>query len=331
MSSWFAEWVGARAFLTSPSPRKLDQLPPAGFPSSPSRISQPGSGTLFTVKPGELVSSPSRLPADGRSAPHRAWEADTADNSKAGPEAVEEDEQQARQLPPPDVSSGATLTAAAAATPPAMANPNGGKRTQEKLTEGNAQGNQNVLAVAPERHDGSGVETSQQAQPRYGLYYDEEKKCWLSVDFDSTVGSDAAAAFAAASNGEGMPDIAERARSSSLQSSAELRASGGSHVSTGSNRSLGHSALIELPPPELGETGSSAKIYADDLDRDAENEAELGAELAAGSDDLPRTAFVSRPHPSRSSQPGGFDYASKQDHVVPGGHSGMESTARSHQ
>ena len=76
--------------------------------------------------------------------------------------------------------------------------------------QGGAQG---ALAVAPSRQDGAGGGASQQAQPRYGLYYDEKKKCWLSVDFESTAGSEAAAAFAAASNGEGMPDIAERAQS----------------------------------------------------------------------------------------------------------------------
>lgn len=324
LSSWFAEWVGARAFLASPSPRKPDQLPPAGFPSSPSKTPQPGW-------PSELVSSPSRLPAARRSALHQAWEDDTADSSK-GEEVVEEEEAQpAKELPPSGASDGAALDAAAAATTPAMANTTRGKTTQENVTAGDARGKQNVLAVAPERHNETGVDASQQAQPRYGLYYDEEKKCWLSVDFDSTVGSNAAAAFAAASTDQGMPDIAERVMSTSLHSSAELRASSGSHVSTGSNRSRGHSGSIELPPPELGETGSSAKIYADDLDRDAENETELGAELAAGSDDFPRTAFVSRPHPSRSSQPGGFDYASKHDHVGPERHSGMESAARSHQ
>jgi|EP01044_Picomonas_judraskeda_P029224 hypothetical protein len=115
------------------------------------------------------------------------------------------------------------------------------------------------------------------------------------------------------------------------RSSAELRASGGSDVSTGSHRSHGSSGPIELPPPELGETGSSAKIYADGLEQDAEDEAELGTELAAASEDIPRTGFVSRPHPARSSQPGGFGYASKQGHEGPSARHGTEPTARSHQ
>ena len=128
-----------------------------------------------------------------------------------------------------------------------------------------------------------------------------------------------------------MDDVAEGPQRTSLHSSAELRSSRGSHVSTSSNRSLQSSGSIKLPPPELGETGSTAKIYADDLDHDAENEAELGTESAAGAEDVPRTAFVSRPHPSRSSQPGGFGYASKQDHMGPAKRSGTEPSARSHQ
>ena len=77
-------------------------------------------------------------------------------------------------------------------------------------------------------------------------------------------------------------------RSASPALFRELRTSGGSHVSADSNLSQRISRSIELPPPELSETGSAAKTYADHLDNDSDNEAELGTELSAGADDVLR-------------------------------------------
>jgi hypothetical protein len=346
MSSWFAEWVGARAVRASPSPRHHPEArPAAGIPSSPSRTAaaaaatavggggSPSRAELFTVQPGELLGSPSRLPAARHSAPQRAWEAAPAAGGRGVEVEVEEDDDE-KELPgltrswPPAGEAASSMGAALSEGGGFEARVPGGQRSPERLQVGGRSlaeaprdgsddarrgGSQsNVLVGASSAGGNDQQEQQQQRQPQYGLYYDEEKKCWLSVDFDATAGSHAAAAFAAASAGGGDAMADSQQRSASVHSSAELRASGGSDFSSRSMDShRSSSGQLELPPPELGETGSSAKVYADGFDdHDAENEAELGSE-GAGDHPAPRTAFLSRPHPSRSSQPGGFGYASR--------------------